>query len=95
MNKVDLAGTQGFGRFDAQGRAPYKTWTAFLLTVADTPRYLTGPGKLRQGDKSVVSQATSTVRELTRACPELRCLLHGDFGSHNVLSDGEPDNRRD
>lgn len=88
INKANLIGTRGFGRFDAQGQAPHKTWAAFLLTVTDA-QIFDWSGKVGQGDKSVVSRATSTVRELVQACPELRCLLHGDFGSYNVLSDGE------
>ena len=88
ISKADLAGTRGVGRFNAQGQAPYQTWSDFLLTVTDAEVFA-WTNTTEKVDKRVVARATSIIKENVSAYPELRCLLHGDFGSYNVLSDGE------
>jgi hygromycin-B 4-O-kinase len=81
----ELTGTRGFGRFDARGTEPHATWKAFLTGVAD-PRQFDwneAPGV----DAAVVRAAVSLVLAFTERCPERRQLVHGDFGSYNVMTD--------
>ena len=82
---ADLTGTIGFGRFDANGVALDKTWKEFLLAIGDVRRF----DWQRAGgdaDLSVVREACRRVQNLAECCPEERCLIHGDFGSYNVLA---------
>jgi hygromycin-B 4-O-kinase len=81
----DLAGTTGFGRFDANGTGPHGTWQGFLASVADPQQF---DWKQTSGvDMAVVSGAIRLVMTLVECCPERRCLVHGDFGSYNVMTD--------
>jgi hygromycin-B 4-O-kinase len=82
----DLAGTSGFGRFDARGSGPYSTWHDFLISVAHPRRFNwknLGPGV----DMAAISAAVGLVEALAEHCPEKRRLVHGDFGSYNLMTD--------
>jgi hygromycin-B 4-O-kinase len=81
-----LAGTTGFGRFDANGAGSHGTWQEFLTSVAD-PRLFDWK-QISGIDLAVVSDAIRLVMALAERCPEKRCLVHGDFGSYNVMTDG-------
>jgi hygromycin-B 4-O-kinase len=83
---ADLAGTSGFGRFDARGSGPYGTWHDFLASVADPGRFNwadVDPGV----DMAAINAAVGFVEALAKRCPEERCLVHGDFGSYNLITD--------
>jgi hygromycin-B 4-O-kinase len=71
----------GFGRFDATGVAPHVSWRDFLLH----PVTLDWKDAKLDGD---VHHLLELLLELTKSCPEHRALVHGDFGSNNVLTDG-------
>jgi hygromycin-B 4-O-kinase len=81
----DLAGTTGFGRFDANGIAPHDTWKSFLTSVADPLQF---DWKETSGvDMAVVGAAIELVMAFAGRCPERRRLVHGDFGSYNLMTD--------
>lgn len=85
ISERDLTGTAGFGRFDASGQGPYATWQAFLTGYGDLQH------AVWQGAAEILPLAGQMVEAIARlapACPESRHLIHGDFGSYNVLSDG-------
>ena len=42
----------------------------------------------RAVDMAVVSAAIGLVESLAKRCPATRCLVHGDFGSYNLMTDG-------
>ncbi len=83
----DLNGMSGFGPFDGRGAATCRTWRDFLFEILDTATYdWTG---VRMHTK--VGQLEGWLERfemLAAACPEQRALVHGDFGSNNVLTDG-------
>jgi hygromycin-B 4-O-kinase len=81
----DLAGTAGFGRFDANGIAPHNTWKSFLTSVAD-PLQFDWKGTVGV-DMAVVSAAIGLVVALAGRCRERRCLVHGDFETYNLMTD--------
>lgn len=79
----DLHGTLGYGRFDAEGVAADASWPAFLSDI-------------RFRDLSVLKQAAERRRveawigevvAFAGRCADVRGLVHGDFGSNNVLVD--------
>jgi hygromycin-B 4-O-kinase len=82
----DLAGTEGFGRFDAHGAGPCGTWHDFLTSVADLQQFNWKEAG-HAVDMAVVSAAIGLVGALAARCPTLRCLVHGDFGSYNLMTD--------
>jgi hygromycin-B 4-O-kinase len=82
----DLAGTSGFGRFDARGSGPHDTWRDFLTSVAD-PRRLDWEDVGPDVDRAAISAAIGLVEALAERCPEERGLVHGDFGSYNLMTD--------
>jgi hygromycin-B 4-O-kinase len=81
----DVAGTTGFGRFDPNGSGPHDTWQAFLMSVADPQQFAWN--KSSGVDMALVSGAIRLVMALVEHCPESRCLVHGDFGSYNLMTD--------
>jgi hygromycin-B 4-O-kinase len=79
--------TKGFGRFDTGGIGEHASWRDFIAAVADPQRY---DWKHHEPlvDTRWVKQHLRLLLELTPQCPETRRLVHGDFGSNNVLTNG-------
>ncbi|OWJ64154.1 hypothetical protein BWR60_26215 [Inquilinus limosus] len=80
IGAADLAGTGGYGRFDATGRGAQASWQSFL-------REPLGWGGLPAGD-GTIGRILDRLAALAGRCPEERRLVHGDFGSNNVLAEG-------
>lgn len=76
------AAPSGFGRFDASGAAPHVSWREFLLH----PVTLDWQGAKLDED---VDHLIELLQELAGHCPEHHALVHGDFGSNNLLTDGK------
>jgi hygromycin-B 4-O-kinase len=87
LDRTDTSATIGFGAFDARGRAPCQTWGGYLLRVS-APDFcdwdLIGDRTLRR----CLEAAIQAVERLAPADPPGRGLIHGDFGSANLISDG-------
>ena len=73
LASCDVASVAGFGEFDAEGRAPASTWRAVLL------------GTLEAATDADDGSVLETYAGLVERCPEERALVHGDFGSNNLL----------
>jgi hygromycin-B 4-O-kinase len=84
----DLSSTRGFGSFDPTGSAPFATWRDYLTGITDLERFswLTLGRKVNLEHLDLLFRR---VTELAEVCPENRCLIHGDFGSYNLLTDGQ------
>ncbi len=76
-----LAGRAGFGPFDAAGVGQHPTWRAFLRAVPD--------GEWGRADMPLIARMREAVEAGIDGCPEARALVHGDFGSANVLCAGD------
>lgn len=91
---ADLSGTAGYGGWGADGNAPFASWRAALLDVAND----------RQGDRihgwrerlaaSAVGSgpfdaAYGRLQELVVHLPEERHLIHSDLLHYNVLVEGD------
>jgi hygromycin-B 4-O-kinase len=84
----DLAGMSGYGPFDSKGITTFSTWRDFLVGILDTAEdHWETAGKYT--NTGVLQDWAGTLRRLAASCPEERALVHGDFGSNNVLADGE------
>jgi hygromycin-B 4-O-kinase len=83
----DLKGTSRFGPFNASGVGKYESWHDFLIGISDPCKYdwSVAGGFL---DIEIISRILERLHTLVAYCPEVRGLVHGDFGSTNVLTDG-------
>lgn len=78
MAACDVTGLTGAGPFDGTGRASCDSWGAWLARIGDRDwRHLPD-----------MEPALNAVLHFARRCPDIRGLVHGDFGSNNVLADG-------
>ncbi|HEY9410789.1 MAG TPA: aminoglycoside phosphotransferase family protein [Jiangellaceae bacterium] len=82
ITAVDISATTGFGTFDAVGRADHSSWPDYLAAAACEP--LAAPSSHR----GRVESLEATLIELAPECPNLRHLVHADFGGNNLLTDG-------
>ena len=83
----DLEGMSGFGPFNASGVGSDQSWQEFLTSISDFRRY-DWASVSRIIDAKKVDSFLSCLEKLVAYCPETRQLIHGDFGSNNLLTDG-------
>lgn len=87
LGRTDTSATVGFGPFDANGEAPCRTWRDYLLQVSEQD--FCDWGLLGdRWDRGCIDKAILAVERLAPVDPPARGLIHGDFGSANLLSDG-------
>jgi hygromycin-B 4-O-kinase len=91
---ADLSGTSGYGGWDADGNAPYATWRAALLDVAnDRPADRTHGWRERMMASPVgvgpFQEAYGHLLALADRVPEERHLIHSDLLHYNVLVEGD------
>lgn len=83
---TDVGAIGGYGPFDAEGRGGHASWRDYVLAVAD-PR-AENWSRSDGGDvPETIGRLLDCLRVLAEHCPETRGLVHGDFGSNNVLVD--------
>lgn len=81
----DIACLRGFGAFDSQGNGTDNSWRSFLTAVLDPQRYdWKGLGRVVDPDR--IGRLCERLEHQVVYCPETRGLIHGDFGSNNVLT---------
>ena len=90
ISQASLPSSEGFGLFNEYGHTTFQSWQSFLQSTVH--------GKDQQWDHLFASNLLDATTlqpvmrsylELTEHCPEERKLVHGDFGSNNVLTDGQ------
>jgi hygromycin-B 4-O-kinase len=81
---TNVSTLSGFGAFDANGRAPFRDWCAYLTAISD-PNYFDWSAVSGIAPLAQVQPLLDRVIELAPACPDIRQLVHADFGSNNVL----------
>lgn len=90
MRGVDLSASTGYGLWDAAGAAPFPSWQAALLDVANdrpTDRIAGWRDRLAASPTGAApfDDAYRRLQELARSCPEERHLIHSDLLHFNVL----------
>ncbi|KRE11688.1 hypothetical protein ASE66_24555 [Bosea sp. Root483D1] len=77
----------GFGPFGSDGVGRFASWRSFVLAVADPMQY--DWAALGLGEKAkVVARALEFLLSSASQYSDEHRLVHGDFGSNNVLSEG-------
>ena len=70
----------GAGPFDTVGRGTHATWPAYIAAIAGSDwQAFTG------ARRDETRRLAATVEAMARDLPDWRGLVHGDFGSNNVL----------
>lgn len=92
ISETDLAGTTGYGKFDsATGNAPFSSWKMYLLDILDDKKFNWNEIKRKTFiNGTLIDEITEEFRTLVPFCPETRNLIHGDFGSNNLLVGAAP-----
>lgn len=86
VGAVDISGTTGFGDFDSSGIGQSKSWGDYLTLVIDDYDW----GSVRHLiDHALFDALSNELRRLVSKCPEEHHLVHGDFGSNNVLVESD------
>ena len=90
MRTADLSATTGYGSWDANGNAAYRSWAEMLIDIGSDP-----PGGRIHGWRARLEASTIGVEPFDRALAELRALaprlaverhlIHCDLLYHNVF----------
>lgn len=77
----------GFGPFDGSGGGAYGSWCDYLASFVEGERLDWGSlaGSI---DMAMVDEMRALVGLYSACCPEEHSLIHGDFGSFNLITDG-------
>ena len=90
ISQAPLPSSIGFGPFDEYGHATFSSWQSFLQSTVHRKDqqwdHLFASNLL---DATALQPVMQSYLQLTEHCPEERKLVHGDFGSNNVLTDGQ------
>jgi len=92
IHAVDISGTKGFGKWNAEGTGRSASWKECMLGVDEWVKGTEGKPSLFETtflEKEFWDRAYARLAELVEFCPEERRLVHGDYGFNNVLSDGK------
>nr|WP_295863394.1 aminoglycoside phosphotransferase family protein [uncultured Chitinophaga sp.] len=82
LNKVT-----GFGPFNARGEGQYGSWSAYLESICGEVAY-DWPAAGKRVPMKRIRPLQEHLMLAIQGIPEVRQLVHGDFGSNNVLTDG-------
>jgi hygromycin-B 4-O-kinase len=85
LKKIDITGNTGFGYFNCKGIAQYKTWAEFIKAVYNEYQW----GAINKETKELVLNCISEIKKYDNLLDNEKSLIHGDFGSSNVLNNDD------
>ena len=85
IHSMDIRDTSGYGKWDLESLGDYDSWRDFVLfeKKSDEREKLFENTFLERG---VWQRIFAKIQELIDVCPEDRYLVHGDYGSSNVIA---------
>ncbi|HEV7276881.1 MAG TPA: aminoglycoside phosphotransferase family protein [Devosiaceae bacterium] len=86
MARTDVTMIAGWGPFDATATAAFGSWREYLQGIAD-PEVHDFARAFGGEVPPALARLVDVTCSLAESCPEVRWLVHGDFGSNNVLAD--------
>ena len=91
LSKIEVPANSGFGKFDANGIARFNNWREYIEAVYDDKIYNWQKFNFEQSDFSVIDKAFTALQTNIDciAVNQLSCLIHGDLGGSNLLTDGK------
>lgn len=90
VHSIDISKTYGFGKWEADGSVEAQTWKEYVLNVKNYVLATESKPSLFETsflEKDLWEEVYERIKELLIYCPEERYLVHGDYGSDNVISD--------
>ncbi|WP_450091390.1 phosphotransferase family protein [Paenibacillus lycopersici] len=84
---ADMTGTERYGPFNAQGIGRFASWRDYMMSILDTNVY-DWEAVMPILDRKRIARYMQPLEAFAPRCPEVRRLVHGDFGSNNLLTDG-------
>lgn len=90
IRSFDISNTTQFGDWDSNGRAHETSWKNYLAKLIiefSSYRNKRTSGALLDGE--VVEKILVRYKQLIDHCPNIRHLVHGDYGFNNLFSDGK------
>lgn len=89
IHGFDIGDTQ-FGDWEIDEKAPETSWKNYLFKlVEEFDNYENKTPKNTLLEPGVVQKILARYKQLIDHCPNLRHLVHGDYGFNNLLSDGK------
>ena len=88
LRDIDVSGTEGYGIWAPDGTGPAVSWAQALLSVSQETARVPGWRAASPAGTDLFDQGYATLRELARALPDVRNVIHGDLVNHNVLVQG-------
>lgn len=90
LRRADLAGTSGYGGWDAGRAAPFASWAEMLLSVVEDPPEHRAAGWWRRLESSPMGRSAFDVglarlQAAVGYAPTERYLVHSDLLNRNVL----------
>ena len=88
IHTVNISNTQGFGSFDSQGKANFQSCAdALTEQITRMPEGFKKEADNELLEKDVIEYLLKKYKALLKYCPEIKYLVHGDFGSNNATVD--------
>ena len=87
IHATDIRDTSGYGSWDIEGIGEFDTWRDFVLAAG---MYIESNNMIETTflEKDIWEKIYTQLESLAEFCPEERYLVHADYGSDNVVSDG-------
>jgi hygromycin-B 4-O-kinase len=91
IRSIDVSGFAGWGLMSADGLGIFSSWSEYLHSLYNQKFVYDWQALARntflEGD--VFETALAALQRLIPFCPQEKSLVHGDFGPHNLVSNGE------
>ncbi len=91
IHASDVSISTGYGAFDANGVAPYRSWREFMISIGDEHEPGSFYGRWHNLfdetflEHDVWERIYAAMEQMLDYCPEQRWLLHADYAFGNVL----------
>jgi hygromycin-B 4-O-kinase len=88
---TDISKTEGWGLTNSEGRGMFCSWSEYLLSLFNQ-KFIFNWRALAHNtflEEVVFEAAYAAMQALIPSCQKEKSLVHGDFGPHNLVSDGK------
>lgn len=90
IHQIDISDSVGYGAFDSSGNATLSTFREHLdKAVTEIPELLHKNAACPFLEADVVNSLLEKYKKLLDYCPNVRYLVHGDYGFNNLMIDGD------
>ncbi len=86
IHATDIRDKSGYGKLDIRGIGKFDSWKDFVLSVGKYA-YRDNLFETSFLEKEVWEKIFNEIKRLSEYCTEDRSLVHGDYGSDNVVAD--------